>query len=501
MGLVSDQWLRFEMPFMGTPINIIAESLSYSPVGIFGLAADWVARSKTEEGVPYATERMVVQLLNWAAIMFMVYNNDDDHPIITGSIDHLGMNANRTARRTIPARSVRVPFSTDENGDALYLPYDRIEPEGLGISLITDISNAVRRGETPTEKWLGGIQSVLPSIADTIANKAYLKTLGELQKMATQPGGGGERLQRNVVKHFARRTAGYVPNILRHGVKHIGETEPERRVWGLTDEEYYERLFNRTIQGADLFPYLKPDHEKFDAWGYPVKKEEEIPFMGTWVTRMAIPGRVQRERWFVGDTIIRHWNEHNPKDDKNFAYLENTYTDPKSGKKRSMSDPQMEEAEFTLGTIQRHVMELASENLTEQDLTNPSEDVLKIVTQSRATGATLGRKLLIAKWHKGLKSMPNLEDAARQRYDEQIVFHGKVLARKGPPPRWTAAARQRYKTQEAWAEALVNHAKNLETSRTWLQSRRISVRAIERVIPRRGTVLRRRLREYSRSMQ
>ena len=499
-GVVSDWFLQFQMPFMGTPVNIIAESLSYSPVGIFGLAADWVARSKTAEGVPYATERMVVQMLNWAAIMFLVYNNDDEDPILTGANDHLGWNAERTARRVIPSRSVKIPWTEDEEGNSLYAPYDRFEPGSLPITLVTDIANAIRRGETPTEKWLGGLKAPIPSVADTIANKAYLQTLGELQRMATRPEGGPEGMMRKVAKYFARRTAGYVPNLMRHGVKHIGDVEPERRVWGLTDEEFYERLLDRTIQGADLFPYLKPDHERFDAWGYPVEKADELPFMGAWVTRMMFPGRIQREKWFVGDEIITRWNEQNPLDDKHFPYLLDTYVDPKSGKKRSMTNPQMEEAQFTIGTLRRHSMELSAENLTEQDLENPSEDILKIVEQSRSTGSTLGRNLLVAKWHKGLKSMPNLEDAARQRHEELIAYHGKALGRKGPG-RWTSAAKRKYKTQEAWAEAVETHAKNLETSRTWLQSRRIPVRAIERAIPRRGTVLRRRLREYSQDMQ
>ena len=500
MGAISDHFTRFQMPFLGTPVNIIAESLQFSPVGIFGLAADWVARSKTEDGVPYATERLAVQVLNWAALMFVLYSNDDDEPWITGSNDHIGMNAQRTARRTIPARSVRIPWGVDEEGNALYAPYDRIEPWSLGMAMTTDIANAVRRGDTMLDKWLGGLSAPIPSTADTIANKAYLQTLGELQKMATRPEGGGEGIMREAVKYFARRTAGYVPNIMRHAVKHIGKVKPERRVWGLTTEEFAMRVMDRTIQGMDIFPYLKPDHERFDAWGHPVRKAAEIPPMGTWVTRMAFPGQVQRERWEIGDKIITHWNEQNPFDEKNFAYIEDRYVDPTSGKERGLSDPQMEEAQFTQGTISRHMMDLAAEHLLPEDIRNPSEDVLKIVTQSRSTGNTLGRQLLIAKWHKGLKSMPNLEEAARKRYQEQIVTHANVLGRRGPPSAYTSEARRKYGSREEWAEAVKRYEKNLETSRVWLQSRRIPVRTIERAIPRRGTVLRRRLSEYSQSL-
>ena len=184
---VGSGYLRFQMMFLNTPINILAESIKMSPLGIFALLLDFgfKRRSAGGTGVPDVSRRVMPQLVNGIAMLGFYYAYDPDDPIITGTQGVWSWDEKRQARRTIPAMSIKVPWSEDEKGNPLYLDYSRIEPVSLVFASMVDLIVAWKRGpDIPKKLELAAKQSAL-TLADVTLNKSYLKQLNDIQEIWT----------------------------------------------------------------------------------------------------------------------------------------------------------------------------------------------------------------------------------------------------------------------------------------------------------------------------
>jgi hypothetical protein len=435
--VIGPTWLRFQMMFTGTPVNILAESIHMSPFGVITLGIDFAHKMRTGEPMPHVTRRVLQQMVNGAAMLFLLYSNDDDDPWVTGSADQMGWDAKNERRRTIPGTSVRLPWSEDEAGDPKYLDYGRWEPFSTVLSLLVDLTNAWRRGETPGEKVLRVIETPLPSLFETSINKSYFKQLGDLYKIANTH--DKRRIFRMLADYESRQAATYVPNLGRHLLKHGDQVFPDRTVYGHTDEEFYRMLFETTLQRTELHRlggWLK-DVYRYDIWGREMKTSESVGFLSPYVSRMLAPTFVKRRDIFVGDDILQFWNFQNEGEEKYRKEVGKFWVHPETGDKQTMTRPQRAEARRVEGTIARYLVGMYASALTEEQITKPTEEIVDIVTGGLTAGRAFGRKLLVEHWVKGTALPEDLEQVARDLYAKEVTSHANSAGRR--------AARYHYK--------------------------------------------------------
>jgi hypothetical protein len=472
---VVGRWgIRFVFPFIGTPVNILAAGLEMSPLGIFALAHDHVRRIRNGESIDRSTVKHTTQMLGAAAVLWMIYNNDDDEPQFTGSNDHLGWNAQRTAKRTIPPRSMKIPFAKDDEGNALYWDMSRWEPFIQPISLTVDIANAWKRGESAWESFTNIPKTMLVNLFDTIATKSYFDTIADVQKIMGSE--TEEAMMRKIAKFYARRAASYVPNVYKHWQKHKRPLERELRVLGSTREEFWGNLIKRTIQSTELMPWLYKDNVKYDGWGRAVEAGEGLPFVGPWFTRMILPGKIKALNLFRGDEIIRWWNINNVESrssipDYDFALPETTFINPRTGKKVSMTNEQYEEMSRVKGTLQRYITEFATIRLTDAEVQTPTDDILEFtVKSSRTEGSALASEILKDKWIRGEELPTDLKALAKERYDDMIRRKSETIGERAELL-WDA---RKYESEAEWEAATEAKILTRDKAVRWLKANRIT---------------------------
>ena len=449
--VIGPGYLRFQAMFLDTPINIIAESVSMSPLGIFHLLLDYgfKRRSNGGNGIPNVSRRVMQQLVNGIAMLGFYYAYDPEDPIITGTQSVWGWDERKLHRRTIPPMSIKVPFSEDEKGNAKYMDYSRVEPVSMILATMIDLVAAWKRGpDTPKKLELAGKQAVL-TMADVTLNKSYLKQFSDIMEIWTAH--DEKRIFRMLADYQSRQAATYIPNILKHGLKHGDATFAQRTVHGVTDDEFYSRLAKRTIQRTELHRWfgVMKDTRKYDDWGRPMKTSESIGFLSPHTSRMLVPSFIKRVDTFVGDDILRTYSFNNPDDERNTKRVHRDYTNAE-GERVGMTDPQLDQAEQAMGAVARELTILYTSHFTEDQRMKPTEEMADLVMESMASGRGEAKRFLVANWNKGKELPTDWKQVARDLYDRQVESKANAAA--------SATARYNWRTHGRGAAGRAVHA-------------------------------------------
>ena len=135
------KWL---VPFVLTPDNLLRKGVNYSPLGIasFVQGGYQIVRDGRTD-VPMV-EQFVNQLAVWTLMLWMC-DEDEGPPRVTGTVpDQPQEWAGKARSQAIPPMSIRT--TQNDDGSWNYVPYGRLEPFATVLALSSDMCSAKKKG-------------------------------------------------------------------------------------------------------------------------------------------------------------------------------------------------------------------------------------------------------------------------------------------------------------------------------------------------------------------
>ena len=248
--------LKFTLPFLKTPGNILRQGIRKSPLGILNLAyqtgkAALGKRKIDNEYIQHAAE----QILAWGTIAMiagMDDDNDDGMPFLTGSSPAYGSAEQRFKANKVPPYSIRI--------GGTYYSYKRIEPLATGLAFIADGLDAYRKAKSGKE-GTDVLKQMIRGVKQMIVEKSFLDSLGEINRIASDP----ERSGMTFLSNFA---SSWMPNVVRQTVGLFDDNvkDYKSRERGA---EFFQDQFRVTTDR--MFPWKAAP--KIDYFGREIKKD------------------------------------------------------------------------------------------------------------------------------------------------------------------------------------------------------------------------------------
>jgi hypothetical protein len=172
--------LKYILPFISTPANILKQGIRKSPLGAFnfGIETAKLAMGKRKLDSEYIG-RAAEQFIAWGTLMMLAGMDDDDNdlPFITGSSERYGTAEQRYKEQNIPPYSIRI--------GGTYISYKRVEPLATMLSITADALDAWRM----KDKVGAGkaFKKSFSRMGRAITEKSYLNAIDELMRWAEAP--------------------------------------------------------------------------------------------------------------------------------------------------------------------------------------------------------------------------------------------------------------------------------------------------------------------------
>lgn len=196
-GGITGNILRYILPFITTPSNILKQGVRKSPAGAIQFGIETVQtlagkRKIDSEYLGHAAE----QFIAWGTLMMLAgMDDDDDLPFITGSSDKYGSAEQRYKEQNIPPYSIRI-------GDT-YVSYRRVETFATMLSATADLLEYWRmKDKVGSGK---AFQKTFNKMARSIAEKSYLEAIDEIIQWTENPEKSAQSLGTNFI-------ASWMPN-------------------------------------------------------------------------------------------------------------------------------------------------------------------------------------------------------------------------------------------------------------------------------------------------
>ena len=269
-GGVMGTMLKFFLPFIKTPSNILKQGVRKSPLGAANLAYQTVQglRGKREFDNEYIS-LVAEQVLAWGLVAMLASgDDDDDKPLITGSSPRYGSAEQKFKANKVPPYSIRIGKN--------YYSYQRIEPLSTGLAFIADgieAMKAAKRGEDGTRI----VKRLMGKMTRLVAEKSFLDSLGQIQKLVEDP-------ETSVPKWASSFAASWMPNAVRTTVNVFDDTvhDKKNRERGA---KWFEEQFYLTMDAAGI-PKASP---KRDYFGRIIKKDSLADSGPLWQMMRLVP--------------------------------------------------------------------------------------------------------------------------------------------------------------------------------------------------------------------
>ena len=268
-GGIAGNIMKFVLPFIKTPHNILRQGIRKSPLGVANLAWQTVqgARGKRAFDAEYVS-LVAEQLLAWGVVMALAGSGDDDEPFITGSSPRYGSAEQRFKANKIPPYSIKIGKN--------YYSYQRIEPLATGLAFVADgiqAYKAAKRGEDGQKI----MRDLIGKTARMVREKSFLDSINTIGKIIEDP-------ERSGMKWFTNFAASWSPNVVRHTINMFDDNvrDNKARDRGMN---WFEDQFYTTMNAAG---YVKAS-PKYDYFGRPVKKDSLADSGPMWQMMRLIP--------------------------------------------------------------------------------------------------------------------------------------------------------------------------------------------------------------------
>jgi hypothetical protein len=170
-------WMRFVIPFIRTPTNILKYAAERSPLA-FSMTS--FHRAYNEGGA--ARDLAVAKVVVGSAVMLTAY-------VLAKAGDITGSGPDDPAEKAVLRATGWAPYSIRLNGK--YYSYQRLEPFGMLLGLAADMSNlADKTGEQDMSTL---VQLGTMSFFHNITSKTYLRGLSDVMNAITDPERYGEK--------------------------------------------------------------------------------------------------------------------------------------------------------------------------------------------------------------------------------------------------------------------------------------------------------------------
>jgi len=311
----------------------------------------------------------------------MAFKNTDD-PFITGTgAPYTDPTQKALEDIATPPMSIK-PFWTDK-----WYSYRRLDPFASALAFTIDLADAFSRGVRGQDPWDNFARLSL-NMANSMNDKTYLKTVGDLIKAVQNPHVQGPQFVSNIL-------TGFNPTLFRHAGlaadPYLRQTRP------ITNKD---RFLNRPLQRA--FPFGGPVDRpaiKIGPLGEELKKPEGLYPTTDWLFRMINP---MQSTVGTNKSIYRmllNWNEFNPNDEYYLSIPEPRITH--NGEEYEMSDAQYEQYMRMRG---EYIMKMWNnyERFSTPDYANPKKKNIlalkKMVGKAqKATRAKMLKELIRSK--------------------------------------------------------------------------------------------------------
>ena len=185
--------LRYVIPFIRTPANLIARGLERTPLALAKIAKGAVAKTYTQETLAKDLGNLTLGTIGagWVGLQFAKGN-------VTGRVSSNPAEKDAFYRQGKKPNAIKI-------GEK-WIPLDRLEPLGTSfatmVNLIQDYKNSGE--ETPPEKILDAIGK----LGSNLINKTYLSGFTNLINVLSNPEMYG-------AKYLQRFVSGYEPQLLK----------------------------------------------------------------------------------------------------------------------------------------------------------------------------------------------------------------------------------------------------------------------------------------------
>jgi hypothetical protein len=293
-GGIAGNLVKYTLPFLTTPSNILKTSLRKSPLGTLSFTARLATggyRGDADRAIHDAAE----QILAWGAVgaLASLAGGDDDEPLITGAAPRYGTGEYEFRQRAMPPMSVRI-------GDR-WFSYARIEPFAGPIALIVDAIEGMRMARNGAEGERV-LRHVMNSATQNIRDKTFLQTVGDLVRATEDPRSAG-RLASSFV-------ASWIPNAVRGTLRRLQSEVPNRRNYG-RGFDYWKQQFSEQIA---VEAGLVPAQPKVDVWGREIPKSERLGYVTDVVWRLTSPVYTHAGPVDPLDRLLWNWNREHPEE-------------------------------------------------------------------------------------------------------------------------------------------------------------------------------------------
>jgi hypothetical protein len=292
---------RFLLPFVKTPTNIFARGMALSPIGAANiarkLAQGLIHRASPDSMMarPFTRSEIISDAVSsvagTVALLALAASNDDDDPWITGSQAAASTGENQLNQRVAPPFSVKI--------DGKWWSYARLEPIATALGFAVD-AGKIMNAETDPKR--SKISKSAGAFAEQLQNKTFLKTVGDLIEIASDP----ERRAGEVIDVPRDIITGFVPNFIKQGIGATQDTVRESRVFAepWTDAWWGEqgRVAAGKSAGGETFA------PKVDLWGKELQKGASDSPASDFLFRLLSPADSRPDSANVYDRALLAWN-------------------------------------------------------------------------------------------------------------------------------------------------------------------------------------------------
>ncbi len=269
-GGVGGTLLKFFLPFIKTPHNILRQGVRKSPVGSLSLA--WETGKgllgKREFNNDYI-QRVAEQVVAWSTVaLFMGLDDDDERPFITGTSPAYGSAEARFKANIAPPYSIRI-------GDTYY-SYKRLEPLATGLAFIADGLEAMRHARNGVD-GTRITKNLLEGVKQLVVEKSFLDSIGEISRFASDP----ERSAMNFSTNFA---ASWMPNAVRQGISLFDDNVRDNRTRSRGLEWWKDQFWLTTNRAG-----ITRAAPRLDYFGREIPKDSLVDAGALWPLMRMIP--------------------------------------------------------------------------------------------------------------------------------------------------------------------------------------------------------------------
>lgn len=291
--------LKFLLPFLKTPANILDVMVRKGPLGVFKLPVDVVRAARGTLEADVAIRHAAEQVLAWSAVLavwgMMGGDDDDDLPMITGAAAPYGSSEGMFKGMHVPPYSIRI-------GDT-YFSYKRIEPFASGLAFVVDGINTIKAAKNGRDMTKALSELVTVTAKQALSEKTFLDGIGDVIKFLDDP-------ERNLAREGGNYLASWVPNVVRSTMNAFDDNarDYKSRAQGA---EWWKDQFVLTAARAGMPGLVQP---KIDYFGREIPKDaagEAGPVGVMW--RLLAPSYTREaDNMDAAERLLWRYNQRNP---------------------------------------------------------------------------------------------------------------------------------------------------------------------------------------------